>query len=374
MVAQGPPKPLVWVRFLACLPEFVMENWSMGTTVHCLCTKTSSSLVFSAKKRGSLVLYFAIYVLGDYMNNRKSFWFVIKKNVLEDVVKQSKSYSDILRFFKFPRNGSNLKNLKQRIEQEAISTVHFFKVANKVKDSSEIFKNNSFCDTKTLKKRILKENLKEYKCEGEGCELKGIWIGKTLSLQLDHINGVRNDNRLDNLRFLCPNCHSQTSTFGSKNFQRKFIVDNKIKETRECRACGRKINNVNGGCKSCIQGSGVISNKFNITKETLISLLETETISSIAKDYGVTGNTVKKRCKKLGLWTQYKERKNKEKNNKQEIKKEIKVVKEKKLNKKKENCKKIEKLFKQNNSPLEISKKTGIPRTTVRDYIKKIIK
>jgi len=45
-------------------------------------------------------------------------------------------------------------------------------------------------------------------------------MGKTLSLELDHINGINNDNRLENLRFLCPNCHSQTTTYGSRNQQR----------------------------------------------------------------------------------------------------------------------------------------------------------
>ncbi|MGC9992491.1 MAG: HNH endonuclease [Candidatus Cybelea sp.] len=48
------------------------------------------------------------------------------------------------------------------------------------------------------------------------CGLKD-WHGRPLSLHLDHINGVRNDNRLENLRMLCPNCHSQTPTYGGRN-------------------------------------------------------------------------------------------------------------------------------------------------------------
>ena len=57
----------------------------------------------------------------------------------------------------------------------------------------------------------------EYKCSGKDCCNKGEWLGKPLVLQLDHINGVRDDHRLENLRFLCPNCHSQTDTYGGKN-------------------------------------------------------------------------------------------------------------------------------------------------------------
>ena len=52
-------------------------------------------------------------------------------------------------------------------------------------------------------------------------------------MELDHINGVNNDNRLENLRFLCPNCHSQTSTYGSKNKDVSIIsynIDEELKE------------------------------------------------------------------------------------------------------------------------------------------------
>lgn len=68
-----------------------------------------------------------------------------------------------------------------------------------------------------LRRLIIQENLLPYKCEICGVTE---WNGKTLSLELDHINGVNDDNRLENLRFLCPNCHSQTTTYGSRNQQR----------------------------------------------------------------------------------------------------------------------------------------------------------
>jgi 5-methylcytosine-specific restriction endonuclease McrA len=60
----------------------------------------------------------------------------------------------------------------------------------------------------------VKENRLEYKCAN--CGIKE-WNNLPLSLQLDHINGVNNDHRLENLRFLCPNCHSQTDTYSGKN-------------------------------------------------------------------------------------------------------------------------------------------------------------
>lgn len=79
--------------------------------------------------------------------------------------------------------------------------------------SEDLFntKKHSRC---VIRRRIIQDNLISYKCAICGIDS---WNGKKLSLELDHINGINNDNRLENLRFLCPNCHSQTSTYGSKN-------------------------------------------------------------------------------------------------------------------------------------------------------------
>ena len=66
-----------------------------------------------------------------------------------------------------------------------------------------------------MKSRLIKEEILEYKCAL--CGNTGEWQGQSLTLQLDHINGINNDNRLKNLRLLCPNCHSQTKTFSGRN-------------------------------------------------------------------------------------------------------------------------------------------------------------
>jgi len=84
---------------------------------------------------------------------------------------------------------------------------------------------NSICtDNYRLKKRLVNEDLILYSCQGEGCLLAGIinpvWAGKQITLHLDHINGVNNDYRIENLRFLCPNCHSLTPTYCGKNKKR----------------------------------------------------------------------------------------------------------------------------------------------------------
>ena len=80
-----------------------------------------------------------------------------------------------------------------------------------------LVENSPYATTGTagLKKRLLGEKILENRCYE--CSMGPQWNDKKLVLQIDHINGNRNDNRIENLRILCPNCHSQTSTYSGKN-------------------------------------------------------------------------------------------------------------------------------------------------------------
>jgi hypothetical protein len=76
--------------------------------------------------------------------------------------------------------------------------------------------------TSSLKKRLVEGGLLAWRCDV--CGISG-WRGRPLSLQLDHVNGDRWDNRLENLRLLCPNCHSQTDTFAGRNVGNGYAPD-----------------------------------------------------------------------------------------------------------------------------------------------------
>jgi len=80
-----------------------------------------------------------------------------------------------------------------------------------------------------LKKRLVDEGIFEDKCDE--CSQGTEWNGKFLVLQLDHINGNSYEHFLDNLRILCPNCHTQTDTFGSRNRINDRVTDEELLET-----------------------------------------------------------------------------------------------------------------------------------------------
>ncbi len=68
-----------------------------------------------------------------------------------------------------------------------------------------------------LKSRLYRAGLLKEDAQCAECGVSSIWNGKRLVLQLDHINGSNRDNRIENLRLLCPNCHSQTDTYAGRN-------------------------------------------------------------------------------------------------------------------------------------------------------------
>jgi len=112
-----------------------------------------------------------------------------------------------------------------------------------------VFCEQSLANPTYVKSLIIKKELLPYECSI--CQMQPVWNGKELRLQMDHINGVRNDHRLENLRLVCPNCHSQTETFGSKNKKKSFPSEERIIEVLKNTSCITQairvlgINNVN---------------------------------------------------------------------------------------------------------------------------------
>lgn len=137
-----------------------------------------------------------------------------------DLVKKSNSYSDVLRALGLTTKGGPSQDiLKRRIKELNCNISHFGDIS--IKSPTQVYsvedilvENSSYANIASLKRRIISSKLLKYECSKCGISS---WNGQPLSLHLDHINGINNDHRIENLRFLCPNCHSQTDTYAGKN-------------------------------------------------------------------------------------------------------------------------------------------------------------
>lgn len=79
-----------------------------------------------------------------------------------------------------------------------------------------LVENSTFTNTNHLRERLLKEGIKEHKCE---CCKRTEWMNHPIALELHHINGIKNDLRIENLQILCPNCHAFTDNYRGKNIK-----------------------------------------------------------------------------------------------------------------------------------------------------------
>lgn len=150
---------------------------------------------------------------------KTAIYHLLTKEELERVISHSCSHSDALRKMGYVTMSGNLTRFKKYIKELGISTSHFLvrgvqQLPNKDREC-KMFTEKSEFPRSSVKSYILKHKIIEEKCDK--CEQLPMWKGEKLVLILDHVNGVPNDNRLENLRFLCPNCNSQTPTFGARN-------------------------------------------------------------------------------------------------------------------------------------------------------------
>lgn len=155
---------------------------------------------------------------------RGSYW---SKEQLEAAVASSKNIREVLTNLSLKESGGNYSCFKKYVEKYSISTSHFTGRGwrkglsiprNPVFTLEEILTTNSTFQTGKLKKRLFAAGLKKPRCEE--CGWKKMSPDGRLPLELDHVNGIRTDNRLENLRILCPNCHSLKPTHRGSNINR----------------------------------------------------------------------------------------------------------------------------------------------------------
>lgn len=215
---------------------------------------------------------------------------------LQKLLDESFSIVDILKSLGFNGYNGNHRTLTQRINDGSFDLTQFnsnkekyrsekiknAQLRNYKRDEDIFVENSTYVGNSGIKLRMVKMGI-PYKCSE--CELGLYYNNKPISLQLDHINGINTDNRIDNLRFLCPNCHSQTETFsGKRNKTNMTPIHNLLLNIPKVR---KKV---------------IRKPKIDWpSKETLEKLLWKKPTVSIAKDLNVSDKAVEKHIKKLGL-------------------------------------------------------------------------
>jgi len=146
---------------------------------------------------------------------------------LKEAITQSICLSDVCRMLNITVCSFNNDRIRKLCLTHDISMNHFdakktFRRNKFTWDVSDVFCVNSKVGRSQLRSLAKRHGLYDGKCAE--CELNDEWNGKPLTIELDHINGINDDNRKENLRWLCPNCHSQTPTHKNSSNRRSSKV------------------------------------------------------------------------------------------------------------------------------------------------------
>lgn len=268
---------------------------------------------------------------------------MVTKTELETIVKESINYADVCKALNLQPKGGNYRTIKKYIAEYNLDVSHF---TNKPKDKkvsvrplSEILTDGKYGQSSKLKNRLLKEGVKEHKCEVCG---RTIWDnGLPIPLELHHINGNHYDNKLSNLQLLCPNCHYFTETYRGKNIGNpaisnlsatdeeiiKFLKEkekqreeeiiknkeywggkNKRKEkpSKICAYCGKEFVSRNEVYCSKDCANKAMENT-QITKKILIDAsLKCKSLIQLGKMFNMTDNGIRKYCVKYNILNEIK--------------------------------------------------------------------
>lgn len=140
---------------------------------------------------------------------------------LECLARESRSRADLLRQVGIPPRDAGYRALRQAFAELAIDTRELDGRRGRRRTPLEdlLVKGKRIGDSTRLKERLVEEGVLEWRCALCGLET---WWRDPAPLQLDHVNGDRSDNRRQNLRMLCPNCHAQTDTYCGRNVGRRY--------------------------------------------------------------------------------------------------------------------------------------------------------
>lgn len=221
-----------------------------------------------------------------------------------------------------PKGGGNYRIMYRRIKELNINISHLTGMAsnkgktllNRRKPIEDYLNNKIPILSYSLKIKLINSGILKYECSI--CKLS-TWNDLPIPIELDHIDGNNQNNNLENLRILCPNCHAQTPTYCGKNKKSaKKNISNKKKRKHgpvrpkkskpSCIKCGKILLNIPkyGCCIKCVDRSKFIIREFKPKIkwkpiEELLELLKLHGYSKLGRMLGVSDNAIRKHIKKF---------------------------------------------------------------------------
>lgn len=222
---------------------------------------------------------------------------------LREAVAASHSFSDALRRIGLRPAGGNHATLKKYVLRWGIPTDHFSTPADRVPVRTpvpleQVLVAESTYPRASLKRRLLETGLKAVRCEL--CGQDADWKGRRMALVLDHVNGVATDNRLENLRIVCPNCNATLDTHCGRNKPRG-------RPARACEHCGGSFRPIHAEQRFC---STHCASQTNAPPRRVVERPSTEAIlagvaqlgyEAYGREHGVSGNAVRKWLRSKGV-------------------------------------------------------------------------
>lgn len=220
----------------------------------------------------------------------------IKDEDFIEIIKSSTTWTEILKKCGYNSLGTNITVIKrcQRLNID-ISHLPYGQGDNRnqigknkktYKIEEILVEKSTYNNGTRLKKRLIKEKDYEYKCYN--CNLTE-WMGKPIPIEVEHINGIHTDNRIENLTFLCCNCHALTNTYKGKNVKNKVTS-----EKNKCKKCDKVLSHKTSSyCNKCIHT--VIKRKVERPsyEELLEQINNKVTKVELGNKYGVSERTIK---------------------------------------------------------------------------------